>query len=247
MRFAVISDIHGNRLALEAVLRDIDRNSVTDIVNLGDSLSGPLDPRGTADLLVSLGLPTIAGNHDRALVQATADTVPRFDRLAFETLSPEHFDWLRRLPPTRLFKDKVLLTHGTPKSDVDGWIETLADQVHLTLRDYDGIAARADGVTQSLMLCGHTHEPRSICLRDGRQIVNPGSVGAPGYVAAAPVRRAWQVGSPHARYAIIAETDFGWDVTFRNIPYDNAAMARLAADNGDTILAGAIAHGWIDD
>ena len=50
---AVIADIHGNRWALEAVLQDIDRRGIQQIVNLGDHLTGPLDPAGTAEFLSS--------------------------------------------------------------------------------------------------------------------------------------------------------------------------------------------------
>jgi predicted phosphodiesterase len=247
MRFAAISDIHGNHLALEAVLEDIARQGVTDIVNLGDCFSGPLDPARTAEILVPLGLPTIAGNHDRALVEVRDGKVDPFDRSAFESLRPEDFAWLRTLPATLVHGDKVLLTHGSPHGDLDMWIDGFEANGHVALRDYASIAVRAEGVPQSLILCGHTHEPRSIQLRDGRQIVNPGSVGDPGYAIGGSVRRTWQVGSPHARYAIIAETTAGWDVTFRNVPYDHEAMARLAAENGDPDWASALASGWVDD
>ena len=64
---AVIADIHGNRWALEAVLQDIDRRGIQQIVNLGDHLTGPLDPGGTADLLSTRDMLSICGNDDRAL------------------------------------------------------------------------------------------------------------------------------------------------------------------------------------
>ena len=64
---AVIADIHGNRWALEAVLQDIDRRGIQQIVNLGDHLTGPLDPAGTADLLIEHGMLSVCGNDDRML------------------------------------------------------------------------------------------------------------------------------------------------------------------------------------
>src|SRR5258706_11690882 len=64
---AVIADIHGNRWALEAVLQDIDRRGIQQTVNLGDHLTGPLDPAGTADLLIERGMLSICGNDDRVL------------------------------------------------------------------------------------------------------------------------------------------------------------------------------------
>jgi len=60
-RIAVISDIHGNRWALEAVLEDIDREGTDKIVNLGDAVYGPLDPAGTADIIINRGIPTVRG------------------------------------------------------------------------------------------------------------------------------------------------------------------------------------------
>ncbi|MEL6296837.1 MAG: metallophosphoesterase family protein, partial [Pseudomonadota bacterium] len=63
MQLAVISDVHGNSAALDAVLADIARRGITDVVNLGDTVAGPLDPAGTADRLMAVNMPTVAGNH----------------------------------------------------------------------------------------------------------------------------------------------------------------------------------------
>ena len=65
MRLAVIADIHGNLLALEAVLAHIAARGITRIVNLGDCVSGPLCPAETAARLMALAMPTVRGNHDR--------------------------------------------------------------------------------------------------------------------------------------------------------------------------------------
>ncbi|MGC2775196.1 MAG: metallophosphoesterase, partial [Bradyrhizobium sp.] len=64
MRFAAIADVHGNHLALEAVLTDIRAQGVTDIVNLGDMASGPLDARKAMDALMALDAVHVRGNHD---------------------------------------------------------------------------------------------------------------------------------------------------------------------------------------
>ena len=71
---AVISDVHGNRWALAAVLEDIDRRGIRDIVNLGDSLYGPLAPAETAEILLGLDLPTVRGNEDRLIVEAMSES-----------------------------------------------------------------------------------------------------------------------------------------------------------------------------
>ncbi|TIT30318.1 MAG: metallophosphoesterase family protein, partial [Mesorhizobium sp.] len=74
MRIAVLADIHGNLLALDAVLDDLKHRGGADItVNLGDCVSGPLWPRETMERLQALKLPTVRGNHDRRVAQDPAD------------------------------------------------------------------------------------------------------------------------------------------------------------------------------
>ena len=68
MKIAILADIHGNLLALKAVLADVARQGVDQIVNLGDILSGPLQPAETADCLMELDLITICGNHERQVL-----------------------------------------------------------------------------------------------------------------------------------------------------------------------------------
>ena len=78
MRIAVIADIHGNILALEAVLADLARRGGADrVVNLGDCVSGPLWPRETMERLEALGWPTVRGNHDR---RVALDPLTRWGR-----------------------------------------------------------------------------------------------------------------------------------------------------------------------
>ena len=72
MRLAILSDIHGNVVALEAVLADLDSRGADILLNLGDCATGPLWPRETMELLGSLALPTVRGNHDRWLTDGDA-------------------------------------------------------------------------------------------------------------------------------------------------------------------------------
>ena len=65
MRFAAIADVHGNYLALEAVIADIRAHGIDEIVNLGDMASGALDARRTLDTLMALDAVNVLGNHDR--------------------------------------------------------------------------------------------------------------------------------------------------------------------------------------
>ena len=74
MRIAVLADIHGNVLALDAVLDDLKRRGGADLtINLGDCVSGPLWPRETFERLEALDLPTVRGNHDRRVAVDPAD------------------------------------------------------------------------------------------------------------------------------------------------------------------------------
>jgi diadenosine tetraphosphatase ApaH/serine/threonine PP2A family protein phosphatase len=109
----------------------------------------------------------------------------------------------------------------------------------------EAIEQPAEGITQRLILCAHTHIARAVRLRDGRLIVNPGSVGSPGYRDVHPFPHVMEAGSPDARYAILEFNDGTWRATFRQVPYDHEAMAALARQNGQTELASALATGWI--
>ena len=73
MRIAIVTDIHGNLPALEAVAADIKRQGADLIVNLGDSLSGPLLPLETAQYLMSAGWLSLAGNHERQVLTHSAE------------------------------------------------------------------------------------------------------------------------------------------------------------------------------
>ena len=76
-------------------------------------------------------------------------------------------------------------------------------------------------------------------------IVNPGSVGSPGYRDVHPFPHVIEAGTPDARYAILELADGIWRATFRQVPYDHDAMTALARRNGQLELASALATGWI--
>jgi diadenosine tetraphosphatase ApaH/serine/threonine PP2A family protein phosphatase len=245
MRFAAIADVHGNHLALEAVLADIRANGVSDIVNLGDMASGALDPRRTTDVLMALDAVHVLGNHDRYLIDRPPEKMGSWDRPAHAQLDTRHLDWLRTIPASRVLKDRVYLCHATPASDEIYWLETVLPDGTVRMATRPQIEAAAHGVAQELMLCGHSHLACAVRLSDGRLIVNPGSVGCPGYRDTDPYPHVVEAGTPDARYAILEDTKGGWQVTFRHVPYDHAAMAELARRNGKPELAAALDTGWI--
>src|SRR5215207_8017236 len=243
MRFAAIADVHGNHLALEAVVVDIRAQGINEIVNLGDMASGPLDARRTMDALMALDAVHVLGNHDRYLIDRPPEKMGSWDRPAHAQLDESHLDWLRAVPPTRVYRDQVFLCHATPAHDEVYWLETVHPDGTVAMSSLDAIEKAAEGITQRLILCAHTHVARAVRLSDGRLIVNPGSVGSPGFSYNVPFPHLIEAGTPDARYAILEFADASWRVTFRHVPYDHDAMAALARRNGDNEFASALATG----
>lgn len=247
MRIAILSDIHGNADALTAVLDDLDGRSVDATVCLGDHLSGPLEARRTAEMLMTSSIACIAGNHDRALISTPRSEMGLSDGHAYDQLSGAHIAWLKGLPAS-LSVGPVIAWHGTPASDLEYWLETveggrmrLADRDLVEARSHTPIAAIGPS---SLLLCGHTHMPRIVRLKSGAVVVNPGSVGLQGYTDDAPVH-IMQVGAPEARYAIAEKRYAGWAVVHHSVPYDTANVVRLAREAGRPEWESALESGWI--
>jgi diadenosine tetraphosphatase ApaH/serine/threonine PP2A family protein phosphatase len=244
MRFAAIADVHGNYLALEAVIADIRAQGIDAIVNLGDMVSGPLDARRTMDVLKALGAVHVLGNHDRYLIDRPHEKMGSWERRVYTQLDASDLDWLRAVPATQVFRDSVFLCHATPASDEVYWLETALPDGNVAMAPLEAIEKAAKGIAQSLIMCAHTHIARAVKLRDGRMVVNPGSVGLPGYRANHPPHVV-EAGTPDARYAILELRDGSWRVTFRHVPYDHHAMAALVRQNGEPELASVLATGWI--
>jgi diadenosine tetraphosphatase ApaH/serine/threonine PP2A family protein phosphatase len=245
MRFAAIADVHGNYLALEAVIADIRKQGIDGIVNLGDMASGALDPRRTMDVLMALNADHVLGNHDRYLIDRPPERMGSWDRPAHAQLDAAHLDWLRTVPATSVYLGRAFLCHAMPNNDETYWLETVKPDGSVCLSPRDMIERAAEGIEQSLILCAHSHVARAVRLRDGRLIVNPGSVGCPGYRDNHPFPHVVEAGSPEARYAVLTEVGGGWQVAFRHVLYDHEAMAALARRNRQPELANALETGWI--
>lgn len=230
-RTAVLSDIHGNLPALEAVIADAIAQGCDAFLNLGDSLSGPLWPAETCDRLLALDWPTIAGNHERQLFRSARGVS---DAFTAARLSDRHWRWIESLPPTLVLGD-VLLCHGTPASDMDHLLFSINAGGFRMATDGEIAARLGEGAV--LILCGHSHVAGERALPDGRRVANPGSVGLQAYTDERPAPYRVENGDPQARYAIL---DTG-QVTFCSVDYDHRASARRARDNGFEAWAG-----WLD-
>ena len=220
-RIAVLSDIHGNLVALQAVLAEIAQLGIPRVIVAGDMIGFGPNPDAVVDLLVERGAEMIRGNHeqDYVAVYDTAarpvewQTSPRWGNLRWtlERLGPERRAFLARLPDQIRLDDFTLVVHGSPRSARDAVLaETPTPELEAM---FAGDPAR-------LVLMGHTH--RSL-VRDiaSRRLVNVGSVGMP------------LDGDPRAGYAVLCpsacqQTTIG-EVILRRVPYDlDAAVAAYA-------------------
>jgi predicted phosphodiesterase len=231
MTVAVISDVHGNAWALDAVLADAHGRGADTFLNLGDTLDGPLDPTGTAGRLIGLGAPTVRGNHDRIMLEGGG-----------EPIRPEQREWLATFPLVAEHED-IVLFHGSPRDDLECLVDDCAPDGTRT-RNVEEIAAMLDGIDARLVLCGHTHVPRLLELPDGRWVCNPGSVGLQAYREHGDVPWAIGSGSPHARYALLHREDGRWRVEQRTVGYDHRAAAAAARAAGRDDWAAPLLTGW---
>jgi predicted phosphodiesterase len=200
MRVALISDIHGNATALQAVLDDIATAAVDEVVCLGDAATLGPEPSRTLELIDTHCATFIAGNHEQFLLDPPSvhgytqvpivleaiawcvDSLGDDERRVLERAVP-----LARLP---LGRSELLAYHGTPRSNVENLLATTpADEVDAML----------DGHRAPVMAGGHTHIPM-LRRHDRELLLNPGSVGMPfeRFVGAAP-----PTVLPYAEYAIV--------------------------------------------
>ncbi len=221
MKIAILSDIHGNIHALEAVVADAMEKGAGQLLNLGDILYGPIAPRATYDFLMSRDMVTISGNQDRQIYDATPDEIATNPTMRFisDDLGSEPIDWLRHLPFDYQLNDDIYLCHGTPDDDLVYLLEDVSTG-HARVRDDSAILELLAGNTSPVILCGHTHIPRSVTLSTGQLVVNPGSVGLPAYDDELPVPHVMENFRPHASYALLEKRGKGWLIGHHSVPYD---------------------------
>jgi putative phosphoesterase len=227
MRIALISDIHGNAVALKAVLKDIDRAAVERVICLGDVATLGPDPGAVVQTIQALGCECVMGNHDAFLLDPAM--------IQSYTEAPvivAAVDWCRRqlsvaqLALFRSFQPRIELTlnaqatlllfHGTPRSHMENLLATTpAEEVDQMLAGYSA----------TVLAGGHTHI-QMLRQHRGRLIVNVGSVGL-------PFREFVNGQAPtllhHAEYAIIEAHPGGVSVDLRRVQLDRQALYAAAA------------------
>jgi putative phosphoesterase len=180
MRIALISDIHGNLVSLEAVLADIHREQVDQVICLGDLATLGPQPREVLARLKALECPCVMGNHDSFLLDPgslheytdSSQMVELVDWCASQ-LSEADLDYLGSLRPLIEIpldtQATLLCFHGSPQSNVDRILATTPTA------ELDRMLA---GHTATVMACGHMHV-QMLRQHKGTLIVNVGSVGQP--------------------------------------------------------------------
>jgi predicted phosphodiesterase len=243
---ALISDIHGNILALEAVVADIRRRRIETVLNLGDHLSGPLWPKETAAFLMKQhDWVQISGNHDRVTISMDPAALGPSDAYVYRTLDKSQKSWLGGLPASALLFDEILAFHGTPSDDSEYLLESV-ERGRGRLASLNEIEQRLSNRSAPVMACGHTHIQRAVQTNRGILIVNPGSVGLPAFDDDLPEPHIMESGSPHARYAILEKGEGGWTAALVSVPYASLLAAQRARNNDRPEWAVALETGFME-
>lgn len=217
MRIAVLSDIHGNLLSLDACLADLQAQGGADtIVGAGDlCMDGP-KPKRVLQRLTDIGAQCVRGNTDRMLSSDyTPDSETEKKQLAWyrSELGEKWTAWLRDLPFELRFGDaenQLLVVHANP----------LNDDEHIWPDADDATLERLLGAeTAQTLAFGHLHLPYVRTWR-GRLLVNVSSAGLP------------KDGDPRASYAIFTQRPGGWQVKHRRVSFDVKKVATQITDAG---------------
>ncbi len=224
-RIAIISDIHGNIPALEAVVHDIKSRQVDLIINLGDHISGPLWPKETIRFLMQQDWIQIAGNHDRNLVTMRPEEMNLSDRCAVQFLNNQEKKWLKLLPEA-LKQDELSMFHGTPDNNNVYLLEVVKDGC-IRLASQLEIQQYLKDIDSRFVLCGHSHIPRVVEFQNAI-IINPGSVGLQAYDDNTPEYHIMETGSPQARYAILSYDEKIHSVEIIAVTYDYLSAVKQA-------------------
>lgn len=242
---AVFSDIHGNLPALEACYDHAKARGCTQFLNLGDIVSGPLWPRETAEWLMDKDWPTIAGNHEHDLLGGDPADMGRSDTHALAELGPRHLDWLRQFPDDLQWREDVYLCHANPADDKHYLMHRVEPDLIRDAHEHE-LHEMIVGFGSHAIGCGHSHLPRHVVLSDGRQLFNPGSVGLPAYAWDVPHIHRMELGSTHARYAILSGEGDGLAVDLVAVEYEHERAAAQAERNGRMDWAVPLRTGFVD-
>lgn len=230
MRLALLSDLHGNAIALEAVLDRLSQASVDQIICLGDVATLGPSPGSVLERLANLGCVCIRGNHDDFLLQpgliqeyTHAEAVVDDIDCCRQRLSRDELAFLGTFVPTyevTLEGVPLLFFHGTPQSNTENLLATTAGE------RLDEIQNQSQA---SLLVGGHTHV-QLLRQHRGSLFINPGSVGQP---FLAPAQGQVPTVLAHAQYALVDLKQGRLEVTLCRIDLDPGKL-RAALEAWDS-------------
>jgi predicted phosphodiesterase len=232
VRVALISDLHGNLLALETVLADLRRHRPDQTVCLGDVAAAGPRPRECVAALAALGCPVVRGNtDDELLAGGTADASggarqQRMDAVVgwgAAQLSEADRAFLRSFRPTVRVElapgAELLCFHGSPRSNTEVILATTPD---------DELRPMLDGHDALVYAGGHTHL-QLLRGRGSARVINPGSVGIPWERRPDDPER---VHLPDAEYALLEHECGDLTLRFRRLPIDAGEVRRSIRRSG---------------
>ncbi|OEK09562.1 hypothetical protein A8C32_12730 [Flavivirga aquatica] len=228
-KIAIISDIHANSWALKEVLRDIETKKIDTVLNLGDSLYGPLDPKGTFELLLENNTKSISGNQDRFIIENVHNTT-NISTLEYvkSSLGNDSINWLKELP-FDLTHNNIYCCHGNPVNDSISLLERINTD-YVGVQTNDEIEITLSNIKENIVVCGHSHLARMVKTKN-KTIINPRSIGLPAYNDDLPIPHKMESLSPHAKYAILKINTNEINVELISVDYDFEAAARAAEKN----------------
>jgi predicted phosphodiesterase len=217
MKIAFISDIHGNLLAFESVLKDIKKIRADKIVFLGDASDLGMRPAESLDLLQSLNCECVMGNHDEFMIEPKKIYEYTKDKLVIDTVewsrarhAQRHLDFLSTFKPFVQIPFipgmDIFCYHGSPVSNM----ENVRPDTGL-----ESFSSRLSDKSNSIFIGGHTHV-QMIRNVKGTRIVTAGSVGQPfvGYTMP-PTKHPW------AEYTVISANGPHYNIELRQVKINN--------------------------
>lgn len=229
IRYALISDLHGNEVALRSVLDHIDRHGVDQVVCLGDVATLGPRPGEVIELIEEAGCVCVMGNHDTFLLDPDAiagyvEAPVILDSVAWCRARLRRSDrrLLSAFRPTielPLEGDGLMLAcHGSPRSSTEDLLATTpTEEVEQMLSGHD----------VGVLACGHTHV-QMLRQHRGRLLVNPGSVGLPFKEPISPGRAPRILA--HAEYAVVESKGASIGITLHRVELDRAALRNALVD-----------------
>lgn len=223
MRFAVIGDIHGNKYALESVLKDIDSKNIDFILSTGDLVGYMPYPNEVIELIRKNKVVVVQGNHDKTIAESKQVSTYEIEKMTDEdiqkkasraftnwVLTDENRTYLKNLTSKLSLEVegvKVVLVHGSPMS-IDEYL----------YEDKEKLSKLTEVITEDVIICGHTHVPYTLTVRD-KIFINAGSVGKPKH------------GDYHSTYVVVEIKDGLVCSSIEKVNYDVELMIRDIKNN----------------